>query len=298
MSSPKTKIIVILGPTCSGKSSLAVQIAKQIDGEVISADSRQVYRGLDLGTGKITTAEMDGVSHHLLDVADPSTQFTADDFVREGRTVMEDIAGRGKIPIICGGTGFYIDTLVGRITMPKVPPSLELRAKLESLSLEELNTLLAEHDPDRAEVIDTHNPRRLVRALEIAMADATPIVPQAPTYDVLWLGLTLPLEELFKKIHTRLIERIDAGMTHEVEKLHARGLTWERLDSFGLEYRYIAQYLQKRISKPEFLDTLELRIRQYAKRQITYWKRNKEVRWFAPNDKDIGKIVSEFLRIH
>ena len=164
------KVLVILGPTAIGKSALAVKLAKRFDGEVISADSRQVYKGLDIGTGKITKKEMGGIPHHLLDVADPKKQFSVSDFVREANHALAMIYHSGRVPIIVGGTGFYIDALTGDVSLPEVPPDKLLRAKLNKLSNEELFEILKKKDPERAETIDRHNKVRLVRALEIIEA--------------------------------------------------------------------------------------------------------------------------------
>lgn len=193
----KPKIIAIVGPTASGKTALSIFLAKAHDGEVISADSRQVYRGLDLGTGKVTAEEMNGIPHHLLDVADPKERFSVSDFQKLGRAAIEDILSRGKLPIICGGTGLYVDTLLNNTALPEVPPNEELRKELEQLPTEKLFTRLEGLDPERAADIDRHNPVRLVRAIEVA--EALGKVPKAKTsdeYEVLKIGLLPPDEVL------------------------------------------------------------------------------------------------------
>lgn len=275
------KVIVIVGPTASGKSTYAVQLAKKIGGEVISADSRQVYKGLDIGTGKITKKEMRGVPHHLLDVVSPKKVFTAQDFVEHGRAALEDIRARGKTPIVCGGTGFYIDALLGRVPLPNVPPDLTLRARLAQKSVPQLFTILKKLDSRRAKNIDAHNPVRLIRAIEIAqkLGKVPAAKPKPLPYRVEWIGLNPSETVLKKKIHKRLKERIDAGMVQEAKKLHANGLSYKRMQELGLEYRYLALYLQKKISKDEMLTELEKRICDYAKRQMTYWRRNPAIKW-------------------
>lgn len=278
----KPKILVIVGPTASGKTSLSIKLAKEQNGEVISADSRQVYRGLDLGTGKVTQEEMDGVPHHLLDIADPKEIYTAADFVRDGRAAIADIISRGKLPIIVGGTFFYTDALLGRIVTPEVPPNPLLRAELEKLSAPELFEKLQALDPERAEHIDEHNPRRLERAIEIALALGK--VPQLPTeeiYDARILGIKIDQETLHKNIHTRLLARLDAGMIDEVKRLHEKGLSYERMEDLGLEYRYIARHLKDELSYEEMVAILETRIRQFAKRQMTWLKRDKSIEWVS-----------------
>lgn len=279
----KQKVIVIVGPTASGKSAYAVQLAKKIGGEVISADSRQVYKGLDIGTGKITKKEMNGVPQHLLDIVSPKKVFTAQQFVELGRAAIEDILARGKTPIICGGTGFYIDALLGRMPLPNVPPNPELRKKLESKTAPQLFKMLQKLDPRRAKKIDQHNPVRLVRAIEIAKALGSVPVPKPEKlpYEIEWIGLNPGDELLRKKIAKRLAERMKSGMVAEAKNLHAKGLSWRRMHQLGLEYRYLAFHLQKKITKDAMISELETRIWDYARRQRMYWKRNKDIVWLG-----------------
>jgi len=280
----KQRILVIVGPTSSGKSALAVELARTFKGEVISADSRQVYRGLNIGTGKIKKREMRGVRHHLLDVADPKKLYTAEDYRKAATRAIADIARRGKLPIIAGGTGFYIDALVGRIALPAVPPNKKLRASLEKKTAAQLYALLKKQDPRRAKTIDEHNKRRLVRALEIAAAiGRSPQAANLPSeYDVLWIGIMPPKKTLDAKISARLSARMREGMIAEARRLHQHGLTYKRMAGLGLEYRALARLLQKEITEHECKEELLRDIRQYAKRQITYWKRNTDIRWFEP----------------
>ena len=290
-----------MGPTSSGKSALAVELAKKFDGEVISADSRQVYRGLNIGTGKITKREMRGVPHHLLDVVSPKRKFSADDYVRHARTAIRGIASRGKLPIVAGGTGFYIDALIGRIALPNVPPNPKLRAQLEKKSAAQLFALLKKKDPRRAKTIEPQNKRRLIRALEIAQAiGKSPNVARQglATYDALWIGIAPPMKELEKKIAIRLFARIRQGMVTEAKRLHAGGLSYKRMEELGLEYRSLARFLQGVITRNQMTDELNRAIRKYAIRQIRYWKRNKDIRWF----KDAGaariqKDVRDWLKL-
>jgi tRNA dimethylallyltransferase len=297
MKGPKQKTIVIVGPTASGKSALAVEVARAIGGEVISADSRQVYRGLDIGTGKVTKREMRGVQHHLLDVCSPKKVFTADDFVRLGRRAIQDVAKRGKVPIIAGGTGFYIDVLLGNITLPNVPPNPTLRKKLAHMHAPELFTLLQKKDPRRAEDIDEHNPVRLIRALEIAEAIGVSPAPKTESlYDALWIGIDAGPEVLNEKIEKRLEARMKRGMLAEAKRLHEEGVSWKRMEDLGLEYRYLARLLQKTITREEFDTDLATEIRRYAKRQRMYWRRNKEIQWFTPEKLgDVEGVVRGFL---
>jgi tRNA dimethylallyltransferase len=262
---------------------LAVKLAKELNGEVISADSRQVYKGLDIGTGKITKKEMAGVPHHLLDVASPRRAFSVAQYQKLALKKIKEIVARGKLPIVCGGTGFYIKALVDNIGLPEVKPNLTLRKELLKLSTAELTAKLQQLDPERAKNIDVHNPRRLMRAIEIATALGR--VPQAvsrpPQYNFIQYGITLEPEKLRQNIHDRLVARMNQGLVKEVENLRASGLSWQRLDDLGLEYRFVAKYLQGQLTKEEMLAQLETAINQYAKRQMTWFKRDKRIRWLA-----------------
>ncbi len=283
------KIIVICGQTATGKSDLAVKIAKKIDGEVISADSRQIYKGLDIGSGKITKKEMCGIKHHLLDIENPAKKFSVSDYKNLGEKAIQEIIGKGKTPIICGGTGFYIDALVNGIILPEVKPDKELRKKLEKKSLRQLLAVLTKLDKKRAKEIDLNNKVRIIRAIEIAKAlGKTPKIKQGKKYDAFFIGLTLPKEKLQEKINIRLLKRI-SGMIREAKKLHKKRLSWRRMNELGLEYRYLALLLQNKISKKEFIGKLNTEIWHYAKRQMTWFKRNKDIKWFEP--KKSGKII-------
>jgi len=290
----KTKVIAIVGPTASGKTDLAVEIARLVNGEVISTDSRQVYTGLDIGTGKVTKREMRGVPHHLLDVVSPKRTMSVVQYERLATRAIRDILKRGKVPILCGGTGLYIDAVLTDASFPAVPPNPSLRRTLSKLSTEELFKKLSSLDPERAENIDAKNPHRLIRAIEIAtVLGSVPVrIPAEPRYHTLTIGLTLPHEELSERIHTRLIARMRRGMLAEVQRLHAEGLSWKRMEALGLEYRFLAQFLQGKISKEIMLRDLEVAIRHYAKRQMVWFKRNKDIYWFKPTDlNDRKKII-------
>ncbi len=292
------KIIAIVGPTSSGKTDVSVGIANFLGGEVVSADSRQVYRGLDIGTGKVTAEEMRGVPHHLLDVADPRERFTAADYVRLGREAINNIASRGRIPIVAGGTGFYLDALFGTVSLADAPPNEDLRQKLSRLDAEALHARLTHLDHAVALRIDRKNKARLIRAIEVAETlGKVPRTQSETLYDTLWIGLTLPKEKLREKIHTRLLARMEAGMLDEVRKLHAEGLSYERMEELGLEYRYLARHLTGKLSRERMLAELEKEIHHYAKRQMTWFKRNKDIRWFSPDAYgDIARAAEEFLR--
>ena len=275
----KPKVIVVCGPTATGKSDYAVKLAKKIDGEIISADSRQVYKDLNIGTGKITKREMSGVAHYLLDVASPKRQFSVARYKKLGEHAIRDILKRGKTPIICGGTGFYIDTLLG-LELPEVKPNLALRKELNDVSLQKLFEKLKKIDPSRAKTIDKKNKVRLIRALEITHSlGKVPKIKKQKLYGVEWIGLSFQSEALKKRIHDRLLKRIKLGMIREAQKLHTEGLSFRRMEALGLEYKYLAYYLQKKLTKQQMIAQLETAIWHYAKRQMTWFKRNKEIKW-------------------
>ena len=295
----KPKIVAVVGPTSSGKSDLAVDIAKKFNGEIISVDSRQVYKGLDIGSGKITKTEMKGVPHYLLDVANPKKVFTASDFVSKGTRAIEDILKRGKVPILAGGTGFYLSALLGEISLANVKPNKALRKSLEKLSNEKLLEKLRKLDPDRVDEIDEHNTPRIIRAIEVVTAlGKTPEITKKSDYEVLKIGINVEKKILEKRINTRLLARLRKGMLAEAKKLHRDGLSWKRMESLGLEYRYMARHLKGEISKEEMIDAINIKSRQYAKRQRTWFKRDKEIKWVTlPNSRKIEKMVSKFLAL-
>jgi tRNA dimethylallyltransferase len=295
----KPKIVVILGPTATGKSDLAVKLAKKFKGEVISADSRQVYKGLNLGTGKITKEEMKDVSHHLLDVANPKKQYSVADFQKNAQEAINDIVARGRLPIVCGGTGFYISSIVDNTILPEVPADKKLRASLSKKSATQLFAMLKKIDPQRAKNIDAQNPVRLIRAIEIAKALGK--VPELSTkksslYKVLQIGINLCDEELKPRIHKRIITRMDAGMINEAKKLHKDGLSYRRMRALGLEYRNLADLIEKKINKKQFVEILSMDICHYVRRQRQWWKKDKRISWHSPREtRQIEKEVKDFL---
>jgi tRNA dimethylallyltransferase len=321
------KIIVIVGPTTSGKSDLGVRLAHKVNGEIISADSRQVYKGLDIGAGKITKKEMRGIVHYGLNIASPRTIFTAEDFKNYGEEALNTIFAKKKIPIIVGGTGFYIDVLLGRMETASVPPNPKFRKQLEKKNASQLFMILKKLDPLRTQTIDKNNPRRLVRAIEIERAErnikhslAAGFEPEAgrfPTkggesvgliperirwdergkreamFDVLWLGINHAPEKLKKRIHLRLIKRFD-GIVKEIKSLHSKGVSWKRMNDLGLEYRYVSELVQKKKTKNETIQKLDTEIWRYARRQMTWFRRNKKIHW-VKTKKDSVKLIKTFI---
>ncbi|OHB10150.1 MAG: tRNA (adenosine(37)-N6)-dimethylallyltransferase MiaA [Candidatus Zambryskibacteria bacterium RIFCSPLOWO2_12_FULL_45_14] len=281
------KVLVILGPTASGKSELAVRLAKKLNGEIISADSRQVYKGLDIGTGKITKKEMRGIPHHLLDVADPKKQFSVAQYKKLAEEKIKEI----DFPIVVGGTGFYIDALTGRVNFPEVPPNKLLRNKLNKLSKEKLFKILKKKDPRRAKEIDPHNKVRLVRALEIIakIGSVPPLGNLVSKWEFIYIGIKP--EDLDKRIEKRVKKMFRQGLLKEIKKLKRSGISNKRLKELGFEYWNPTE------------ENLIRNTRRYAKRQMTWFKRNpperpsgragKKIRWFKPTQqKEIEKYAS------
>lgn len=289
-SNPK-ELWVIVGPTASGKSDLAVKIAKKIKGEIISADSRQVYKGMDIGSGKITKKEMAGMPHHLLSVASPNSTFSVGKYVKLARKVIREICARKRIPIIVGGTGFYIDSLVYSIPLPEVKPNLKLRKKLGNKSSIELFKILSKIDPEKASLIDRNNPRRLIRAIELAKAGASTKFKITDFYTnktttigetrlkLKWIGINPPNGVLRRNITKRLDSRLKKGMVREISNLHKKGVSWKKLESFGLEYKWGAMLLRGKVSQQEFRLGIINDILNYAKRQMRWFKRNENIKW-------------------
>lgn len=284
----KPLVLVVLGPTATGKSALAIALAKRFGGEVISADSRQVYRGMDLGTGKVTPKEMAGIPHHLLDIEHPSRAYNVERFKSDAESALTGILARGNMPIICGGTGFYIESIVHNVVRPDVPTNKKLRTALSKKSLAELQLILKALDPKRFKTVDQQNPVRLIRAIEIATAlGAVPQLKHKPSpYRFVQIGIECPDDELRARIEKRLDERLKKGMIAEVRALRSasRPVSMRRLNELGLEYRYIALHLAGKLTKTEMRDQLATAIWQYARRQKTWFRRDKSITWFTRDE--------------
>ena len=293
------KLIVILGPTASGKTGFSLHLAKKFNGEIVSADSRQVYRGLNVGSAKITKKEMSGIPHYLLDVANPKRRFSIVQYQKLALSAIKKIHKKGKLPILVGGTGFYIQSIVDGIAIPEVKPDWNLRKELEKKSNENLFSMIEKIDPKRAESIDRNNPRRLIRALEIVIKTKKPVPNlndlKSINFDVLQLGIKKSQEKLIPLIHKRIIKRLKNGaLINEVKKLRASGLSFKRLEEFGLEYRFVAQYMQNKSTQQEMIDKIQKETEHYAKRQMTWFKRDKRINWIK-TQKQAEKLTKNFL---
>ncbi len=292
----KDKLIVILGPTASGKSTLGINLAKKFNGEIISADSRQVYKGLDIGSGKISKKEQRLIKHYLLDVISPKKQFTVADFKKLGTLARGQIEKKHKVPFIVGGTPFYIYSFIDDWNIPEVEPNKKLRNQLSNKSAAQLFAILKKLDKRRADSIDPHNPARLIRAIEIVKATGKPIPVRNPELDSgsLLIGINKSQAELYKLIDKRLEHRLKSGMIGEVKKLRKAGLSWKRLESFGLEYRFVSLYLQHKLTYGEMVAQLKNAIHHFSKRQMTWFKRDKRIHWIA-KQKQAERLIKKYL---
>ncbi|HCP08723.1 MAG TPA: tRNA (adenosine(37)-N6)-dimethylallyltransferase MiaA [Candidatus Moranbacteria bacterium] len=316
----RRKIIIVLGPTSSGKSDVAIRLARKFNGEIISADSRQIYKGMDIGTGKVPRDSVGirslrkgsdpyisaVIPHYLIDIINPKTNFSAAQFKKKAEKIIEDIIKRGKTPIICGGTGFWIKAVVDNVEFPEVKPDRELRKRLGKESAEKLFLMLQKLDPERSKNIDAKNPVRLIRAIEICKAiGKVPKISEPKGSDpygvgigslqFLQIGIDIPKEKLHGKIKKRLDKRWEQGMIKEIKELKEEyKLSWKKIQSFGLGYYWIPLFLQNKISKEELHERVYLAEKDYAKRQMTWFKRDKRIKWLK-NYKQIEAEAEKFL---
>lgn len=295
------KLIVVLGTNASGKSSLGVKLAEHFNGEIISADSRQIYKGLDLGSGKITASEAKGIKHHMIDILNPNDSFSVVDFQSQAYTIIDDIIRRGKVPFLVGGTGLYIRSIVNGYTFSDALPDERWRLELEKKNVDELYCLLLEKCDGTVNLPDPKNKRRLIRALEKAYCGNKQLKEEKcnPRYQVLQIGVTWPKEILHKRIEERLTKRIEEGMIEEVELLLNNGATEEFLYGLGLEYRYILWYIKGKYSSlEEFYDEMARAIKRFAKRQMTWFKKDTSINWLNMEtnyEEQVNELLHCFL---
>ena len=285
-----SKIIVIAGTNASGKSGLGVRLAEHYGGEIVSADSRQVFRGLDLGSGKITPAETRGVPHHLIDVCEPGDFFSMHDFQRLAYDAIDGILARGRLPFLVGGTGLYVASVTEGYVMSDNPPDLQYREYLETFETPKLYEMLLAALPDTD--VEPKNRNRVMRLLEKLHAGDDHVPGNQTCYQCLKLGVTWDRETLRTRIDERLERRLNQGMIEEVQGLIDRGVSLEFLKKLGLEYRFITQYLTGEISsKEEMVELLGTAIKQFAKRQMTWFRRDKDITWLDMTGDPVGQAV-------
>lgn len=301
MTELRPPLVVVLGPTASGKSALGIALAQHFHGEIVSADSRQVYRGLDIGTARVTPEERALVPHHLLDVADPQEVYTVSQFQQQAISAINGILARGYLPFLVGGSPHYIQAVVDHLHIPHVPPRPALRAQLEARPLSELIAQLEVLDPQSAATIDRNNPRRVIRALEVCLVSGKPFFQQRgvadPLYRCLLLGIYWTRDVLYRRIDARVDERMRQGMVQEVRGLLSKGVTYERLEALGLEYRFISRWLRGELaSEAEMVERLKYAIHDFTRRQLTWFRKDKRIVWLEGIDVERAeKEVRRFL---
>lgn len=302
------KILVITGPTAIGKTDLALYLAKKISGELISCDARQVFRGLDLGTGKLPSRgveyqkydgfwEMDKVKVWMLDIVSPVKRYDVVEFTKGARKAISDIQGRDRLPIIVGGSGLYLKALLYGLS-DNYKINKALRGELERLSLEEVQQKIISLSPALFYALNNseqNNKRRLIRHIEKLTAEnpASKSSLNLNKSDILIIGLTAPKDVLDSRIDQRVDKRIEVGMIEEAENLYKNGLSIKRMRELGLEYRILAEYLEKKLTLVEMVEMLKIKIHQYAKRQLTWFKKQPNINWFDISEKSTENKVEK-----
>jgi|SRR5208283_477101 len=297
-------LVVILGPTASGKTYLASKLAYDLQGEIISADSRQVYKNMDIGTGKDLNQYIINsrrIPYHLIDIVAPENEFNLFEFQYRFYKIFSELIEKKILPVLVGGTGLYLESVLTGYNMPHAPMNQELRKGLYRKSKDELQKMLLALKPQLHNKTDLEDFERLIRAIEIERARSIKDQPQKPDIDAVVFGIRWERSTLRQRITARLKERLEQGMIEEVINLHAAGLSWTKLESFGLEYRFISQYLQRKISFDEMTNKLNTAIHQFAKRQETWFRRMEKkgivINWLQSNDYSLLKeSVMKFLQ--
>jgi tRNA dimethylallyltransferase len=297
-------LIVILGPTASGKTHLAAKLAYDLHGEIISADSRQVYKNMDIGTGKDLNQYIINdrrIPYHLIDIVAPESEFNLFEFQNRFYKIFSELIEKKILPVLVGGTGLYLESVLTGYNMPHAPMDQELRKDLNIKSKDELQKMLLALKPQLHNKTDLEDSERLIRAIEIERARSAKDQTQKPDINAVVFGIRWERSTLRQRITVRLKERLEQGMIEEVIKLHTAGLTWTKLESFGLEYRFISQYLQRKITFDEMTNKLNTAIHQFAKRQETWFRRMEKkgiiINWLQSNDYSLLKeSVIKFLQ--
>lgn len=278
----KIKVIAIVGPTASGKTAYSIELAKQINGEIISADSRYVYKGFDIGTAKPTKEEQDGIPHHMIDIVEPEFEYSAGLYKQEASKLILEINSKGKIPIITGGTGLYIDILLKNYDLPQIEANRELRDSLMQLETETLFEKLAKLDKDATNIIDSNDRKKIIRAIEIITTSGKTLNETRgigeSKYEIDWLGKNFDRDTLYARIDKRVDIMVETGLIEETKALlQKHGKIPNLVNTIG--YREIISYLDNNCSLEEALDLLKKNTRNYAKRQLTWFRRNQDIKW-------------------
>jgi tRNA dimethylallyltransferase len=300
----KQELLVIVGPTAVGKTALSLDLAKTFDGEIISGDSMQVYRDMDIGTAKVSPEEQKEVPHHMIDLIDPDTPFSVQEFQKLARQKIAEISARGRLPMLVGGTGLYIEAVTHDYDLPHVPenPGLrdELRGLAESKGNEYLYRRLSEVDPNAAAKLHPNDLRRIIRALEVYYVTGKPFSSLkgkgTSPYDALWIGLTMPRELLYERINRRVDQMIEDGLVEEVKRLKERGYHLGLTSMQAIGYKEIMSYLNGEMTLDEAVHSIKKGTRKYAKRQLSWFRRLKEIHWFDVTEPqclgEIRKLVA------
>lgn len=280
MKKSKPKVIAVVGPTASGKTSYAVSLAHKFNGEIVSADSRLVYKGFDIGTAKPSLEECEGVPHHMIDIVEPEIDYSAGLFAEEAKKAVDDILSRGKTPIVAGGTGLYFRLLLENYDVPKVPPDYELREKLTAYTYDELRKMLEKFDPQRAAEIELNDKKKVIRAIEMAEHLEKPLSEYRKEleFDVEWIGLNFPREELYERINVRVDMMVKAGLVEETENLLQKHGRIKNL-TCTIGYQEMIAYLDNQMTLDEAKGKLKQNSRNYAKRQLTWFRKNPLIKW-------------------
>ena len=280
MKKSKPKVIAVVGPTASGKTSYAVSLAHKFNGEIVSADSRLVYKGFDIGTAKPSLEECEGVPHHMIDIVEPEIDYSAGLFAEEAKKAVDDILSRGKTPIVAGGTGLYFRLLLENYDVPKVPPDYELREKLSAYTYDELRKMLEKFDPQRAAEIELNDKKKVIRAIEMAEHLEKPLSEYRKEleFDVEWIGLNFPREELYDRINVRVDMMVKAGLVEETENLLQKHGRIKNL-TCTIGYQEMIAYLDNQMTLDEAKGKLKQNSRNYAKRQLTWFRKNPLIKW-------------------
>lgn len=285
----KPKILCVVGPTASGKTDFAIALAKERNGEVVSCDSMQIYRDMNIGTAKPTMEEMAGIPHYMLDFVDPADSYSVAEFVRDARICVEDILKRGKTPILCGGTGLYVNSMIFQIEFSEEENNPSYREELQVLAEKEgvdaVHRLLKERDPQAAEEIHPNNVKRVIRALEIikstgmTKAEADQRARKEPQYDAEIYGMQMERERLYRRIDDRVDRMMEAGLLEEVKGLVARGIPRCATSMQAIGYKELVSHLEGEITLEEAVDAIKRESRRYAKRQMTWFRRIPDIQW-------------------
>lgn len=299
----QNKIIAVAGPTASGKTALAVEIAKAVGGEIVSCDSMQIYKDLSIGTAKPDAEEMQGIPHHMIDFVEPQRRYSVADFVDDARACIDDILARGKVPVIAGGTGLYMDSVLNNISFADFDSDPDFREEMQKLAdaegKEAVHSLLQKADPEAAEKIHPNNVRRVIRALEVCRVTGKTFTQvnlesvRDAVYDALIIGIDRDREKLYERINLRVDIMLEKGLLTEVRDLYGKGIGADTTAMQAIGYKELVRYLEGRCTYDEAVEKIKMESRRYAKRQLTWFRRNPDILWFNADEDGYYEKVFE-----